>query len=110
MTENLGRRVTTMPAQRWERVVDTTCVGRVFLPVRLHWSPTVADGWDIADVDDRRDLYKKLLDVGRALDVMVFVDPDELARWADDLLVARSTWPMLDRLVERISGRVVGQG
>lgn len=106
VTETVGHRVTTMPVHRWERVIDSTRIGRVFLPVRLHWSPTVVEGWDLADVDDRHELYTQLLDVGAALDVMVFIDPDELAQWSNDLLVSRSTRPMLDRLVERISGRV----
>ena len=108
VTETVRHRVTTMPAQRWERVVDIDRAARIFLPVRLHWSPVVANGWDLRNEDDRRDLYTQLIDVGSALDVMVFIDPDELARWSDDLLVARAARPVLEHLVDRLASLVHG--
>lgn len=108
VTETVHHRVTTMPEHRWERVVDLDRATRVFLPVRLHWSPVSSIGWDLGDDDDRRELYTQLIDVGAALDIMVFVDPDELARWADDLLIARAARPVLDRLLDRVGVPVGG--
>jgi len=108
VTETVRHRETTMPKQRWERVVDPDRATRVFLPVRLHWSPVVAHGWDLGDDDDRRDLYTQLIDVGTALDIMVFVDPDELVRWSDDLLIARAARPVLNRLLDRVAVPIGG--
>jgi len=105
VVEELGRRVTTMPAGRWERVLDPVRVVDVELPVRLDWSPRAAGRWCYGDEDHRRELYRLLLDVGEAIDVMTYVDVDELASWADELLVSRDARGVLDRLVERTRAR-----
>lgn len=101
VVESIGRRITTMPAGRWERVLDPARVGEVELPVRLDWSPRAADRWRYGDEDHRRELYRLLVDVGEAVDVMTYVDVDELASWSDELLVSRDARGVLDRLVER---------
>lgn len=99
--EIVGRRPTTMPAQRWERVIDPDRVGRIELPVRLDWSPRHAAGWHYADETHRRELYRLLMDVGDAIDIITYVEVDELAAWADGLLVSRAARSVLDRLVAR---------
>ncbi|HWL42251.1 MAG TPA: helix-turn-helix transcriptional regulator [Ilumatobacter sp.] len=103
VVEALGRRTTTLPVGRWERVVDPGRVSVIELPVRLDWSPRESAGWVYGDEVHRRELYRIVLDVGDALDVRVFVDPDELVAWHTDLLVARAVRPALDRLVERLT-------
>lgn len=103
IVEHVGRRPTTMPAQRWERVIDPASVGPIVLPVRLDWSPRAAGSWDYNDEDHRRELYRIMIDAGDALDVITYTDPDELAQWADELLVSRAARNVLDRLVERIA-------
>ncbi len=95
------RRSTTMPAHRWVRVIDPAYVSTFDLPVRLDWSPRRALRWHYDDEAHRRELYRIVLDVGDALDVMTYVDVDELAAWSNELLVSSDTRGMLDRLVER---------
>lgn len=101
VVEQIGRRVTTMPAERWTRVLDPARVTRVDLPVRLDWSPRATVGWNYHDEEHRREMYRLLIDVGEALDVMTYVDVDELASWSDELLVSRAARRVLDGLVER---------
>ncbi len=101
MLEEHARRSTTLPATRWDRVVDPGVVDEIELPVRLDWSPRRAHRWRYSDFDHRRELYRLILDTGDAIDVMTYLDVDELLDWADDLPVARATRPSLDRLVAR---------
>lgn len=101
--EPRGRMTTTMPAARWVRVVDPEHITAFSLPVRLDWSPRVAEAWDYGDEVHRRELYRLLIDVGGAIDVIMFVDVDELAAWSDELLVSRDARGVLDRLVDRTS-------
>lgn len=101
MTEVVGRRITTMPVGRWNRVVNPARVAAVELPVRLDWSPRAAGRWDYGDEQHRRELYRLLIDVGEAIDVMTYVDVDELATWSNELLVSRHARGVLDRLVDR---------
>ncbi len=99
--EQVGRRSTTMPAIRWRRVIDAGRVEPFALPVRLDWSPRVASRWVYGDVEHRRELYRLLIDTGEAIDVMTYVDVDELAAWAPELRVSRVSRPVLERLLER---------
>lgn len=103
VVEQVGRRPTTMPAARWQRVVDASRVGLITLPVRLDWSPRIAGAWNYGNEDHRRELYRIMLDVGDAVDVITYTDPDELVAWADELLVSRAARDTLNRLVERIA-------
>ncbi|CAN5820081.1 hypothetical protein BH24ACT5_BH24ACT5_12060 [soil metagenome] len=104
--EMVGRRPTTMPANRWERVIDPGRVESFQLPVRLDWSPRIAGPWRYDDEAHRRDLYRLLLDVGDAVDVMTYIDVDELAAWSGDLLVASDARAALDRLVARTAAPI----
>lgn len=101
--EQVGRRPTAMPAHRWERVIDPARVGPITLPIRLDWSPRIAGNWNYANDDHRRELYRILIDVGDAIDVITYTDPDELVAWSDGLLVSRAARDVLNRLVARIS-------
>ena len=51
----------------------------------------------------RRELYRIVLDVGDALDIQVFIEPDELVQWSTELDVARRVRPALARLIERLA-------
>ena len=99
----VGHRPTTMPVARWQRVIDPARVGMITLPVRLDWSPRIAGAWNYGDEDHRRELYKIMVDVGDAVDVMTYIDPDELVAWSGELLVSRAARDTLDRLVDRIA-------
>ena len=101
VVEDHTRRTATLPAQRWERVIDPARVDAIELPVRLDWSPRSASTWRYHDVDHRREIYRLVLDVGEAIDVMTYLDVDELIEWADELPVARAVRPALQRLIER---------
>lgn len=101
VTESVGHRVTTMPQGRWERVIDPDRVDVVELPVRLDWSPREAGHWSYNDEVHRRELYRLLIDVGQAVDVMTYVDINELTAWADELLVSRDARGVLERIIER---------
>ena len=103
VTETIDGRTTTMPAHRWVRVIDPGDVGTISLPARLDWSPRMASGWDYNDEVHRREIYRIVVDVGDALDIQVFIDPDELLRWSADLHVARRVQPAFDRLIERLA-------
>jgi DNA-binding XRE family transcriptional regulator len=103
VTETIDGRTTTMPAHRWTRVIDPGEVGTISLPARLDWSPRMLTGWDYADEVHRREIYRIVVDVGDALDIQVFIDPDELMHWSADLDVARRVQPALDRLIERLA-------
>lgn len=103
VTEAIDGRTTTMPAHPWTRVIDSDAVGAIWLPARLDWSPRMASGWDYADEVHRREIYRIVFDVGDALDIQVFTDPDELLQWSCDLDVARRVQPAFDRLIERLA-------
>lgn len=103
VVEQVGHRPTTMPAARWDRVIDPCRVGPITLPVRLDWSPRIAGVWNYDDEGHRRELYRIMLDVGDAVDVITYTDPDELVAWSDELLVSRAARDTLDRLVDRIA-------
>lgn len=103
VTETIGGRTTTMPAHPWVRVIDPGDVGTLALPARLDWSPRMSSGWDYADEVHRREIYRIVVDVGDALDIEVFTDPDELLEWSLDLNVARRVQPAFDRLIERLA-------
>lgn len=94
---------TTMPAQRWVRVIDAAHVGTISLPTRLDWSPRQVSGWDYADEVHRREIYRIVIDIGDALDIQVFTDPAELLCWSNELDVARRVRPGFDRLIERLA-------
>ena len=102
LIETIGGRHRTMPTRAWTRVIDAGDVGLVSLPTRLDWSPRQASGWDYADEVHRRELYRIVLDVGDALDIQVFIEPDELVQWSNELDVARRMRPAVDRLIERL--------
>ncbi|TFH14762.1 MAG: XRE family transcriptional regulator [Acidimicrobiales bacterium] len=103
VTETIDGRTTTMPAHPWVRVIDPGDVGTLALPARLDWSPRMSSGWDYADEVHRREIYRIVVDVGDALDIEVFTDPDELLEWSLDLNVARRVQPAFDRLIERLA-------
>jgi hypothetical protein len=103
VTETIDGRTTTMPAQPWARVIDPGDVGTISLPARLDWSPRMMSGWDYTDEVHRREIYRIVVDVGDALDIQVFIDPDELMQWSGDLNVARRVQPAFDRLIERLA-------
>ncbi len=103
VTETIDGRTTTMPAHRWARVIDPGDVGTISLPARLDWSPRMLSGWDYSDEVHRREIYRIVVDVGDALDMQVFIDPDELMQWSADLNVARRVQPAFDRLIERLA-------
>lgn len=105
VVEHLGQRATTMPSQRWVRVLDPARITNVELPVRLDWSPRAAGHWNYHDEQHRRELYRLVIDVGEAIDVMTYLDVDELASWSNELLVSRDARRVLDALVERTNVR-----
>ena len=102
VTETIDGRHTTMPAHPWTRVIDAVDVGIISLPTRLDWSPRQASGWDYVDEVHRREIYRVVLDVGDAVDIQVFIDPDELLQWSDQLDVSRRMTPAVNRLIERL--------
>ena len=102
-TESFDGRLTTMPAHSWTRVIQADDVSAISLPTRLDWSPRQASGWDFSDEVHRRELYRIVLDVGDALDIQVFIEPDELVQWSTELDVARRVRPALARLIERLA-------
>jgi transcriptional regulator with XRE-family HTH domain len=103
VTESVDGRLTTMPADSWTRVIQADDVSVISLPTRLDWSPRQASGWDFSDEVHRRELYRIVLDVGDALDIQVFIEPDELVQWSTELDVARRVRPALARLIERLA-------
>ncbi len=106
--ELVGHRPTTMPAQRWQQVIDPHRVTTLALPVRLDWSPRRAGRWNYHDPTHRRELYRLIIDVGNALDVMTYLDPDELMEWAPSMLVSQAAHPVLERLIGRLAEGAVG--
>ncbi len=102
VTETIDGRHTTMPAHPWTRVIEAGDVGIISLPTRLDWSPRQASGWDYADEVHRRELYRIVLDVGDALDIQAFIEPDELVQWSSELDVSRRMRPAVARLIERL--------
>ena len=103
VTEFVDGRLRTMPAHSWTRVIRADDVSVISLPTRLDWSPRQASGWDFSDEVHRRELYRIVLDVGDALDIQVFIEPDELVQWSTELDVARRVRPALARLIERLA-------
>ncbi len=102
MTEDVGRgRTVSYPIECWPAIVPIDA--DVALPQRLDWSPRGSPTWRLADRAVRQAFYALVLDEGNAVDVQVFLDPDELVRLADDLPVARSHRSAVARLVERLS-------
>ena len=75
----------------------------ISLSTRLDWSPRQASGWNFSDEVHRREFYRSVLDVGDALDIQVFIEPDELVQWPNELDVARRVRPALARLIERLA-------
>lgn len=102
VTETIDGRLTTMPAHPWTRVIEAGDVGIISLPTRLDWSPRQASGWDYADEVHRRELYRIVLDVGDALDIQAFIEPDELVQWSSELDVSRRMRPAVALLIERL--------
>ena len=103
VAESVDGRLTTLPAHSWTRVIQADDVSVISLPTRLDWSPRQASGWDFSDEVHRRELYRIVLDVGDALDIQVFIEPDELVQWSAELDVARRVRPALARLIERLA-------
>ena len=103
VAESVDGRLTTLPAHSWTRVIQADDVSVISLPTRLDWSPRQTSGWDFSDEVHRRELYRIVLDVGDALDIQVFIEPDELVQWSAELDVARRVRPALARLIERLA-------
>ncbi len=65
----------------------------VHLPLHLKWSGPRT--YDLADPADKRRVYEIVLREGRAEDIRRYIDPDELIRMWDEIVVpdqVRAAW------------------
>jgi len=86
-------------------VNDRVEQGTVVLPMHVRWSgPTIR--YDLSDRADRARVYEQILREGTRADVRRFIDPDELLRLWDDVVLPKNvrrawaTWFKIHRSVD----------
>lgn len=90
-----------LPDAPWTPAVPAEA--RIRLPVHLEWS--LRRDRDLSNDEDRKAVYQQVLAEGKASDIRLWIDPDELRRIRPVLTLPRHLEDPVDEMLTRLAGQ-----